>query len=266
MKVQPFRRPPAKPMVIAMKNRPGEHARRHLRTARWNAAKKLKWPIAGLVGILFLGCAVIAILPTFPILKAFIFGFLTASLLAMTAWLVTVSSGTYGWSLGKMGEEFTADAVGSPARRRSGWRSVDGIYFDRHGDVDHVLVGPGGVFVIESKFVTSPCRMEGGRVSGITGREPISQARNGAIKVEKMLRYGRDRFDVTVRPVVVIWGPGRVKMDQGWQMVDGVLLCDGPEGEKWLRELDGELLDPEVVGKIEEFLVGHVEGQVTVDR
>ena len=261
-----FRHGPAEPIPLHMKNRAGERARRHLRTAQWTAAKGLKRPIAVLVAVLIAGSAVIAFLPTFPVVKAFILGFLTAAFLVCIAWLVAVTSGSYGWSLGKMGEEFTAETVVSSARRREGWRLVNGIYFDRHGDVDHVLVGPSGVFVVESKFVTSPCRVEGDRVKGITGREPISQARNGGGKVEKMLRYGRDRFDVTVRPVVVIWGPGRVKMDQGWQMVDGVLLCDGPEGEKWLRELDGELLDPKVVGKIEEFLVGHVEGQVTVDR
>ena len=253
-------------MTPSMKNRPGERSRRHLRTAHREAAKKLKGPIAVLAGILVAGCLVIALLPTFPTFKAFIFGFLTASCLAMIGWMLFVSSGSYGWSLGKMGEEATAEAVVSSARRRQGWRLVNGIYFDKHGDVDHVLIGPGGVFVIESKFVTSPCRVEGCRVKGVTGREPISQARKGASKVEKMLRYGRERFDVTVRPVVVIWGPGRRQIDQGWQLVDGVLLCDGPDSERWLRELDVQVLDSEYVGRIEKVLIGHVERQVTVDR
>lgn len=96
----------------------------------------------------------------------------------------------------------------------------------------------------------------------MTGREPIFQSRDGATKVERMLRFGRDRFDVTVRPVVVIWGPGRVVMVQGSQMVDGVLLCDGPEYEKWLRQLDGDVLDEEVIGRIEGYLVGHLEAQL----
>jgi hypothetical protein len=251
---------------MLMKNRPGERARHHLRTAQWSAAKSLKRPIAILAAVMIAGCVVIALLPTFPTAKAFFLGFLTAAFLVAVAWLVGVSSGSYGWSLGKMGEEFTAEAVVSSARHRQGWRLVNGLYFGGHGDVDHTVVGPGGVFVIESKFTTSPCRVAGGRVEGITGREPISQARKGASKVEKMLKYGRERFDVRVRPVVVIWGPGRVKMDQGWQMVDGVLLCDGPEHRRWLRELDGQVLDQELIGGIERLLGGYVEGQVTVDH
>lgn len=253
-------------MTMVMKNRPAERARNRLRAAQWRAAKALKRPIAVLAAVLVGGSVVIVLLPTFPIVKGFILGFLTASFLVAVAWTVLLTSGSYGWSLGKMGEEFTAETVASSARRRNGWRLVNGIYFDMHGDVDHVLVGPGGVFVIESKFTTSNCDVVGGRVEGITGREPITQARNGACKVEKMLRYGRDRFDVTVQPVVVIWGPGRVKLDRGWQMVDGVLLCDGPEGEQWLRELDGEVLSEEVIEKIASCLSGHLDRQDMVDR
>ena len=223
-------------------------------------------PIAALTLVLIAACFGFLMLPTFPFLKGFILGFITAAFMVTIAWLVLVSSGSYGWSLGKIGEEFTAEAATSSARRRQGWRLVNGIYFDRHGDIDHVLIGPGGVFVIESKFMTGQCRVVGTRVVGVTGREPISQAHDGARKVEKMLKYGSGRFDVTVLPVAVIWGPGRIKMDGGWQMVDGVLLCDGPENEQWLGELGGQVLDLEVVGKIQEFLVGHVEGQVTVDR
>ena len=253
-------------MCNLMKNRPAERARRHLRSIQWKAAKGLKGQIAVLAGIAIVGCMAVALLPTFPTLKAFILGFLIAAFLVTIAWLVHVTSGSYGWSLGKLGEEGTAEVVVSASRRRRGWRLVNGIYFDTHGDVDHVLVGPGGVFVIESKFQTSTCRVEGGRVKGITGREPVSQARNGASKVEKMLKYGRDRFDLNVQPVVVIWGAGRVKMAEGFQTVDGVLVCDGPEHEKWLQELDVDVLDQEVVEKVEMLLMGHVERQVAVGR
>ena len=244
-----------------MKNRPGERARRHLRTVQRRAVKKLWRPIAMFASVLVAISVGVSFLPTSMFLKGFFLGFLTLAVMVIIAWLVAVTSGSYGWSLGKMGEEITAEAVTSSARRRQGWRLVNGIYFDRHGDIDHVLIGPGGVFVIESKFMTGQCRVVGTRVVGVTGREPISQAHDGARKVEKMLKYGSGRFDVTVQPVAVIWGPGRIKMARGWQMVDGVLLCDGPEGDRWMAELDGEVLGEDLIKEIEEFLRNHLDGQ-----
>jgi hypothetical protein len=180
--------------------------------------------------------------------------------------MIFISSGSYGWSLGRLGEEATAEVVMSSARERQGWRLVSGLYFDRHGDVDQVLIGPGGVFAVESKFTTGECRLGDGKVLGMSGREPIAQALAGAEKVQRMLRYGPGRFNVTVRPVVVMWGPGRVRMYRGWQMVSDVLLCDGPESDQWLPELDGGVLDQETIEGIEGYLLNHLERQVSVTR
>ena len=223
-------------------------------------AKKLRWWIVGYFLIIGAACVGIAFLPTFPTAKAYIIGFLSAACLAAIAWLIFLTSGSYGWSVGKMGG-VTAQAVASTSRRRRGWRLVNGLRYGDRGDIDHVLVGPGGVFVIESKYSTSQARVRNGAVLGITGGDPITQVLEGAHKVQLRLTECSDHFDVKVRPMVVIWGPGRVKIDQGWQMVNDVMLCDGPEDDWWLRELDGEVLDQELIDRIEGYLVGHLEAQ-----
>ena len=247
------------PTIQAMKNRPGERARLQMRAMQRDAVARMWRQILVLVAV-WLGASVgFALAPTFLAFRAFAIGFLAAAFLGIAFWMLFVSSGSYGWHLGKLGEEATAEAVCGPSRRRQGWRLVNGLPFGGLGDVDHVLIGPGGVFAIESKYSTSPCQVSDGGVDGIYGREPIAQARRGAVKVQKMLRYGPRRFDVTVRPVVVIWGRGRVQQDGGWEMVGDVLLCDGPKFHLWLTELNGDPLDQSVVDDIECVLTAYLD-------
>ena len=78
-----------------------------------------------------------------------------ASFLACLAWMVYVTSGIHGWSLGKLGEEATAETVLGRKQRRQGWWLINGIYIAGLGDIDHVLVSTAGVFAIELGFSRS---------------------------------------------------------------------------------------------------------------
>jgi hypothetical protein len=137
-------------------------------------------------------------------------------------------------------EEATANAVARSKRPDEGWRLIGGLYVAGHGDIGQVLVGPGGVFVIESKWTTNPCRIELGEIVGFLGRVPIVQASDAAVKVERLLRRASRRIDVIVKPVVVIWGPGGLCLPQGWTDVDGVLVCEGRRHRDWVRQLTGQ--------------------------
>lgn len=195
-------------------------------------------------------------------LRAFLIGFLAAATLATFAWMVFVMSGSYGHSMGRLGEEATADSVASFRRRLKGWRIVNGISLAGHGDVDHVLIGPGGVFVIESKWTTSDCELVGGQIRGLMGREPIAQAKDGARTIERMLRYGRDRFDATVQPVVIIWGPGGIHLAGGWTRADGVIVCEGRQVGLWLRQFDQVTLGKAQIRAMAAVLEGQVARQL----
>jgi hypothetical protein len=226
------------------------------KTARKNA---LAWVCLTLFAVIF--CEVISFMPMPPTWHAFLFGFVAASFLACLAWMVYVMSGIHGWSLGKLGEEATAETVLGRKQRRQGWRLINGIYMAGHGDIDHVLVSPGGVFAIESKWTSSPCRVEEHGVVGLRGREPVSQAREGARKIERLLQYGPQRFEVEVTPVVVTWGPGSVCLDSGWTTVDGVLVCEGRRDHLWMRQLEGTLIAPTQVEAIASALEAQVDRQ-----
>lgn len=67
------------------------------------------------------------------------------------------------WRLGARGEQLVGEALNDPAILAAGYR----IYHDVPGaedwNIDHVVVGPGGVFVIETKARTKRPGKEGQR-------------------------------------------------------------------------------------------------------
>jgi hypothetical protein len=111
--------------------------------------------------------------------------------------------------LGKDGERVVADML-DPLRER-GYR----VFHDIPGpnfNIDHVIIGPGGVFTIETKARTRP--MQGrptvvydGNVlrigNGKPTVKPLEQARNQARWLAEFLNDGRRGTLFSVRPVVV---------------------------------------------------------------
>jgi hypothetical protein len=148
------------------------------------------------------------------------------------AWVIHVASGVHGRYLGVMGEEATAAALQSRRMRRRGWQLVNGLYFEGLGDVDHVAIGPAGIFAIESKWTSTPVQAGAHGLTGFT-RDPLGQAKHGAAKIENLLRHGKARLDVQVRPMVVLWGPGTPSIPGGRQEINGVIVCEGRRQRRW---------------------------------
>ena len=132
------------PMNLIVKNRPGEHARQRIHAAWLRALRKhgLLWVVLALA--LAYCLALFTLLPISRTWRAFWFGFAVASVLAVFAWMVQSLSDSHAWSLGKMGEEATAEALSGFRQRRMGWHVVNGLLLGSHGDIDHVLVAPVG--------------------------------------------------------------------------------------------------------------------------
>jgi hypothetical protein len=99
---------------------------------------------------------------------------------------------------GAAGEE----QVGATLEQLStdGWRIVHDASFGR-GNVDHILIGPGGVFTIETKSHPGPIRV--GRVHGATLAQALSQQKLVASvtggEVEALLVYSRAWVDRPLR-------------------------------------------------------------------
>lgn len=164
------------------------------------------------------------------------------------------------WRRGAEGERFTeAELSALP----SGWtvrhdlddKDVEGL----RGNVDHVVVGPGGAFAIDSK------RWAGEAVSVADGNVSITRVRSGrssrngnrhlgavkgqALAVSRTIK-SRGRVTRWVTPVVAVWAdscPGATEVDGYW-------LVPGPDLREWL------LARPVVMSEREAGLIAQAFG------
>jgi hypothetical protein len=115
------------------------------------------------------------------------------------------------WRQGAEGEKATAKAL----RRftRQGWTLIHDIDTGR-GNLDHILVGPGGVFLLESKNLGGVISVEQGVLSvrwredpndGYDVRHLTPRMRARAAELSAALR-ARGLTRVWVQPIVVLWG------------------------------------------------------------
>ncbi len=101
----------------------------------------------------------------------------------------------------------------------SGWYVVDDISFGELGNADHVVLGPGGVFAIETKYTDSTLDSKKGRA---TVREWVDQSRAAARRVRLLLEHNYGHC-VSVEPLVIASGS------------DGLVLPPGFEGHDVIR-------------------------------
>ncbi|MBT1095737.1 nuclease-related domain-containing protein [Streptomyces sp. Tu102] len=110
------------------------------------------------------------------------------------------------WYVGLEGER----RVGRELQRLSavGWRVLHGVPKANGGDIDHLLIGPGGVFTINTKHHQNASVWVGDTMAKVNGGQPIPYA--AASKAEAT--YAREvlerhcGFPVPVEPVLVFVG------------------------------------------------------------
>jgi nuclease-like protein len=116
---------------------------------------------------------------------------------------------------GELGERVVADVL--EELRIDGYKPVHDIVADRF-NIDHVLVGPGGVFAIETKFRSGYGEItfrngEGLFVGGFSEeKDCLKQARGNAKAVSQMIANNCRRHE-WVTPLLVFVGNWRVKDD-----------------------------------------------------
>jgi hypothetical protein len=132
---------------------------------------------------------------------------------------------------GARGEEHVAAVLsGLPAGFHvfHGLDGGGGLLMSGRGDIDHAVVGPTGLFVIETKCWQGrvACRDGQVRVDGrLPGRDPVAQVRQVARHLAERLASGLERVP-DVRPVVCFAGRG---LADGRAACDEVVLCDAAD-------------------------------------
>lgn len=112
------------------------------------------------------------------------------------------------WRVGAMGEETVADEL-FRLTRSADWRFVHSVPVGNRGsDIDHVLVGPGGVFTINTKMHRDASIWVGESTFLVNGqkRPYLRNSRHEAARASRLLSAAAG-FEVSVRPLIIVVDP-----------------------------------------------------------
>lgn len=179
------------------RKRAGWAVTRRLRAESWTAARR-HWRL--FAGLLLCTAGLTAIV-----------GYLMASLgadRAMTGFVVGLMVGTlpFFWQVFLVGQGFAQRSMGAEAER---WTADELAKLDqrkwtvfhdvplRYGNLDHVIVGPGRTYAVETKWTASGGRFLDGAVA--------QASRQAKTLTAWLAEQGVVR---DVLPILVVWGPG----------------------------------------------------------
>lgn len=222
---------------LAGDQRAGSWARAEARVTQQAFLRRNWIPLlaAGLVMAAFI--AVTAALTPDPFVRGMIVGGGLVGVASMTWSWTLQATGTAPRMMGDLGEQWTAQELRK--LRRRGWLLVNHVTLTTP-DADHVLIGPGGVIAIESKWSAQDWEPGGMRL-----RTAASQARNNA----RRLSLWQDLKALGVGPVssvVILWGPGARDLAGPFDL-DGTTIVPGQHAPAWRAGLpEGQLTAQQV--------------------
>lgn len=192
-----------------------------------------------------------------PGLEVPLWAVVPATFLCVTGAAWDQLAGTYNLANGRDAEKWTSKELRKVCG--PGWHVVDGISFAFH-DVDHVLVGPGGVYAIETKYTDSMIELSSRR-----GYEWVRPHLEQAIEGARSIRYLLWNHKVSVEPIVFVWG-GEVTGSPA--SFDGVPVLrrkglDHPD-LPWLKS--GTVLSQDKVDEIVQWLLEYRDKRIRYDR
>lgn len=202
--------------------------------------------LVGFAAVFFVFSPVLLVVP--ELLRPYVAGAYVASAFWLTVLAVWQFSGVGHLQLGEYAERWTAQELRK--LRRDGWKPLHQVVF-RHGDIDHVLVGPGGVVVVETK---------GGRTDWSDHaherrlQAAARQVQRNAADTRRVLRHLIK--DAPVHPVVVLWpSPDHLQVRAG----DGATFVPGLRLAGWVEALPTGQLDHKTIEASWERIAKHVE-------
>ena len=162
-------------------------------------AQRLDWIFIVVAPLAFAALAWYADSRALQFLAAAVFGaFVT---MAFVFWFMGGHASALHWRWGVEGEQMTAAEI---EKLGPDWHCEHDIEHER-GNWDHVVVGPPGVFLLDSKALNNPARVEDDalcsgrlRYKGVVGRA-------GARTIHHAL-LEQFRHPLWVQSVVVVWG------------------------------------------------------------
>lgn len=199
-------------MSQVLDRRPGQFASERFRARRRAWLKRVWWVLPLAAGLELGACLAIGLI--FQPGQLSFYGGVGLGLALATVMILADAPPHHieRWREGADGEKATAKAL--RPLFRAGWVVVHDV--DRghgRGNVDHILVGPAGIFVLDSKRLRGLCSVEGGVLSVRCREDPddvyardrlAPRAKATAAELRRKLQ---DEVSVRlwVQPVIVLW-------------------------------------------------------------
>jgi hypothetical protein len=178
-------------------------------------------------------CSLVLLLPHWC--REFALGIILTSGVWGSIMVVVTLSGTMPRSMGAMGEGWTAREL--RGIRRRGWYLANGLLLREKSDIDHVVIGPGGVLVVETKYSSEGWDRDTFTEERI--RRAVGQVKRNQKSVAGILRPAVS--GELVQSVVVLWG-GSTEYDRVTED-DGVAIVPGTCLREWLASIEDSGLD-----------------------
>jgi hypothetical protein len=218
-----------RPTRATSRRRAGRAVSRRLRAEAWSAARRSWKAILG-VALLELAAAAVVVIGLWGLeVPQLVLGFVVGVFVGSVPLLVQAflaGQGLTNRSLGAEAERWTAGELRKLDRRR--WRVFHDVPL-RYGNVDHVVIGHGRVYAVETKWTSS----RGGFLE-----RSVQQCARRAEALEQLLRlHGVER---NVIPLLVLWGPGLSEaLGEGPTMGDSdVRIVQGKLGPTWRARME----------------------------
>jgi hypothetical protein len=224
---------------LSSDSRAGVISRGRARRAQWAFVKThIAWLATALLFI-YAPFLIMAVFLPADLARGVMIGAGAVTAFAVVAFWVLEVTGTSAMLMGDAGEQWTASELRK--LRRSGWMIVNHVAL-RVEDTDHVLIGPGGAFAVETKWSSQPWDLAGDRV-----RAACQQASDGAARLTRW--HGFKSLAVTASPVVILWGGGVGGMDESEAVhsFNGVTVVLGPHARRWRDSLGAGALTTDQV-------------------
>ncbi len=146
------------------------------------------------------------------------------------------------WEVGAAGERIVGAALSSLEGR--GWYVLQSVRLPSGADIDHVVIGPAGVFTVNTKHHRGASIWVGDEMATINrAKEPYPRRSRGeAARAAKSLTTACG-FDVHAQPVLAFVNAGKIR---DGQTRNRVLVADGHMLGSILWGLPGKLSPPTV--------------------
>lgn len=224
---------------------------RHARNLVWKSVIAfLKRAWMPLVLFLILPTTLMALIPfNMPGAERWILiGVMGASGFWLDVILVILWSGIASTVMGIEGEILTAEVLDDFAGKE--WSLINGLRFKDRGDIDHILIGPAGLLIFESKWSGERWPMEL-RPKGYLGRQVRWAIKQVKMNRDDLCREFRDVIgDIPIYQVCVLWSGEDSSADDKYFYRETVYGIRGPELANWLTELPKDVIKESTIKRI----------------